>query len=252
MVPKPVQGVIEGMASPSNVLEGVATLAVPGPLKPIAAGVAAGAGEGIRQFGAGEPMDWRKMANEAMWSAAPEVGESVVRHSLRQFAKDTPGGKIIRGAHAAEEARAAPGKIYQPKPKEQISAAFEEVRRTGMPIDTKDIGDHLSTLSPGKQADTLNILTSLDREHLTGGRYAKLYKDVLSGEGMGGSSIGDLQNLRSVLRQRAEELRRVSRSEATGERPPERRRRYHRLWFDRRRIASQDGTDTRYAPYGSA
>ena len=132
VVPKPVQGVIEGLASPSNVLEGVATLAVPGPLKPIAAGVAAGAGEGIRQFGAGEPMDWRKMANEAIWSAAPEVGESVVRHSLRQFARDTPGGKIIRGAQAAEEARAAPGKIFQPKPADQISDAFEQVRRTGM------------------------------------------------------------------------------------------------------------------------
>ena len=41
-VPRPVQGVIEGMAGPSNVLEGVATLAVPGPLKPVAAGAAAG------------------------------------------------------------------------------------------------------------------------------------------------------------------------------------------------------------------
>ena len=137
MVPKPVQGVIEGMAGPSNVLEGVATLAVPGPLKPIAAGVAAGAGEGIRQFGDGEPMDWRKMANEAMWSAVPEAGESVVRHTVRQFARNTPGGIIIRCAQAAEEARAAPGKIFQPKPAEQISEAFEQVRRTGLHIDTR-------------------------------------------------------------------------------------------------------------------
>lgn len=211
VVPKPVQGVIEGMASPSNVLEGVATLAVPGPLKPLAAGAAAGAGEGLRQWGAGEPMDWRKMANEAIWSAAPEVGESVLRHGARQFARNSPGGKIIRGAQASEEARAAPGTIFQPKPKEQISAAFEEVRRTGMPIDTTDLGDHFRTLSPGKQADTLNMLTGLDREHMTGGRYVDLYKSVMSSAGKGGtlagSTIGDLQNLRSVLRQRAEELR---------------------------------------------
>ena len=211
VVPKPVQGVIEGMASPSNVLEGVATLAVPGPLKPFAAGAAAGVGEGIRQVGAGEPMDWRKMANEAIWSAGPEVGESVIRHGARQFARNTPGGKIVRGAQAADEAMAAPGKIFQPKPKEQISAAFEEVRRTGMPIDMTDIGDHLRTLSPGKQADTLNILTSLDREHATGGRYVEMYKAVMKNAGAGGTmaggSIGDLQNLRSVLRQRAEALR---------------------------------------------
>lgn len=206
-VPAPVRGVIEGMASPSNVLEGVATLAVPGPLKPVAAGVAAGAGEGLRQWGAGEPMDWRKMANEALWSAAPEAAESVGRHTLRQFARDTPGGKILRGAQAAEEARAAPGQIFQPKPADQISDAFDEVRRTGLNIDTQDITNHLTTLSPGKQADTLNILMGLDREHKTGGRYVQLYHDLTTGRGMAGSSIGDLQTMRSHLRQRAEALR---------------------------------------------
>ena len=204
VVPKPVQSVIEGIASPSNVLEGVATLAVPGPLKPLAAGVAAGAGEGIRQFGAGEPMDWRKMANEAIWSAAPEVGESALRHTARQFARNTPGGIIMRGGDAAEKARGAPERIFQPRPADQISDAFEQVKRTGLNIDTDDISRHLTTLSPGKQADTLNILTNLDRDHKTGGRYAQLYQDLISGQGMAGRSIGDLQQMRSHLRQRAE------------------------------------------------
>lgn len=207
VVPQPVQGVIEAMAGPSNVLEGVATLAVPGPLKPFAAGAAAGAGEGIRQWGAGEPMDWRKMANEALWSTAPELGESVLRHTGRQFAKNTPGGIIIRGADAAEKARGAPGRIFQPKPADQISDAFEQVKRTGLNIDTDDISRHLTTLSPGKQADTLNILTNLDRQHKTGGRYAQMYQALLSGQGMAGSSIGDLQQMRSHLRIRADELR---------------------------------------------
>lgn len=206
-IPAPVRGVIEGIASPSNVLEGVATLAVPGPLKPVAAGVAAGAGEGIRQWGAGEPMDWRKMANEALWSAAPEAAESVGRHTVRQFARDTPGGKIIRGAQAADEARGTPATIFQPRPADQISDAFEQVRRSGLNIDTDDITRHLTTLSPGKQADTLNILTNLDREHRTGGRYVQLYHDLTTGRGMAGSSIGDLQTMRSHLRQRAEALR---------------------------------------------
>jgi hypothetical protein len=199
--------VIEAMAGPSNVLEGVATLAVPGPLKPVAAGVAAGAGEGIRQWGAGEPMDWRKMANEAIWSAGPEAAESVGRQTVRQFARETPGGKILRGAQAAAEARGAPGRIFQPRPADQISDAFEDVRRTGLTIDTQDITNHLTTLSPGKQADTLNVLTGLDREHRTGGRYVQLYHDLTTGRGMAGSSIGDLQTMRSHLRQRAEHLR---------------------------------------------
>ena len=206
-VPGPVRGVIEGLASPSNVLEGVATLAVPGPLKPIAAGLAAGAGEGLRQWDKGEPLDWRKMANEALWSAAPEAAESVGRHTLRQFARDTPGGKIIRGAQASAEARGAPERIFQPRPADQISDAFEQVKRTGLNIDTDDISRHLTTLSPGKQADTLNILTNLDREHKTGGRYADLYQGLISGQGMAGRSIGDLQQMRSHLRQRAEQLR---------------------------------------------
>ena len=207
VVPKPVQSVIEGLAGPSNVLEGVATLAVPGPLKPLAAGAAAGAGEGLRQWGEGEPMDWRKMANEALWSVAPEIGESVLRHTSRQFARNTPGGIIMRGGDAAEKARGAPERIFRPKPADQISDAFEQVRRTNLPIDTDDITRHLTTLSPGKQADTLNILTNLDRENRTGGRYAALYESLMSGKGAAESSIGDLQQMRSHLRIKGEQLR---------------------------------------------
>lgn len=205
-IPAPVRGTIEGLASPSNVLEGVATLAVPGPLKPLAAGGAAGVGEGLRQWGAGEPMDWRKMANEALWSAAPEAAESVGRHTVRQFARNTPGGIRIRSDQAATEARGIPERVFQPKPAAQISEAFEEVRRSGLNIDTQDLANHLTTLSTGKKADTLNILMSLDREHRTGGRYVQLYHDLLTGRGMAGSSIGDLQNMRSVLRQHGEKL----------------------------------------------
>ena len=185
----------------------IGTTLTPGPLKPIAGAIGAGAGEGYRQWQAGEPMDWRKMANEAIWSAAPEVGESVIRHGVKQFARNTPGGIILRHGKAADEARGAPSRIFQPKPADQISDAFEEVKRTGLNIDTDDISRHLTTLSPGKQADTLNILTNLDREHRTGGRYAQMYQDLISGQGMAGSSIGDLQQMRSHLRQRAEQLR---------------------------------------------
>ena len=202
-VPAPVRGAIETIAGPSNVLEGVATALVPGPLKPFAGAAAAGAGEGIRQYEAGEPMDWRKIASEAGWSLAPELAESMGRWGVRQFARNSPGGISLRTDQAAREARAAPEKIFQPKPADQISDAFEQVRRTNLPIDTGDIRTHLTTLSPGKQADVHNLLVGLDRSNMTGGRYTQLYQDAMSGKNIS-SSIGDLQDLRSKLRKHVE------------------------------------------------
>ena len=205
VVPKPVQGVIEGMAGPSSVLEGAATLAVPGPLKPFAGAAASGIGEGVRQWGAGEPLDYKKMASEAGWSLAPELVESVGRWGVRQFARNSPGGISLRTDQAAREARALPEKVFQPKPADQISDAFEQVRRTNLPIDTGDIRNHLTTLSPGKQADVHNLLVGLDRSNMTGGRYTQLYQDAMSGKNIS-SSIGDLQDLRSKLRKHVETM----------------------------------------------
>ena len=198
-------GTLAGGSGPGSLGEMIGTTLTPGPLKPIAGAIGAGAGEGIRQLGAGEPMDWRKMANEAIWSAAPEVGESVIRHGVKQFARNTPGGILLRHGKAATEARTTPGKIFQPRPADQISDAFEEVKRTNLDIDTGDIRGHLTTLSPGKQADTLNLLTRLDTHNQTGGRYAQLYKDVMSGQNIS-RSIGDLQDLRSTLRRQAADM----------------------------------------------
>ena len=191
----------------SDIGELGATLLVPGPLKPVAGALGAGAGEGFRQWREGEQFDPKKIGAEAGWALVPEVAESAVRGVFRQFARNSPGGISLRTDQAAKEARALPEKVFQPKPADRISDVFEQVRKSGLNIDTEDVAQHLRTLSPGKQADTLNILTSLDREHLTGGRYAQFYQDLLSGKGMAGSSIGELQTMRSHLRQRAEALR---------------------------------------------
>lgn len=193
-------------STPANVGEAIGTTLTPLGYKPLGGAIGAGAGEAYRQRAAGEPLDWTKIGKEAAWSALPQLVESTGRTVLRQFARNSPGGKMLRGEQAAVEARGVPGRVFAPRPAEEISDAFEQVRRSGLHIDTQDVANHLRTLSPGKQADTLNLLTQLDRQHQTGGRYAQFYEDLLSGRGMAGSSVGELQNLRSVLRQRAQNM----------------------------------------------
>jgi hypothetical protein len=72
-------------------------------------------------------------------------------------------------------------------------------------VDVGDISRHLSTLSPGKQADILNTLDAIDRTHKTGGRYGQLYTDLMQGTA-GARDIGALQTMRSHLRQEADLL----------------------------------------------
>lgn len=209
-VPATVAGVaadaVSGESStPANVGETIGTTFTPLGYKPIGAAIGAGAGEAYRQRAAGEPWDWGKIGKEAGWSAVPEVVESTGRNVLRQFARNSPGGKMLRGEQAAVEGRGVPERVFQPRPADEISDAFEQVRRTQLPIDTQDMTQHLTTLSPGNQADAKSLLTSLDRQHRTGGRYAQLYDDLMQGQG-GTRSIGDLQSLRSHLRKEAEQM----------------------------------------------
>lgn len=200
-----VVGTLAGGGDAANLGEMIGTTLIPGTLKPVAGMLGAGAGEGYRQWQAGEPLDWGKIARETAWSAAPEIVESTGRGMVRSFARNSPGGQQLRFEQGARESRQLPERVFQPRPADQISDAFEEVRRTGLPIDTQDMTRHLTTLSPGHQADALHLLTSLDRQHRTGGRYAQLYDNLLQGRG-GTQSIGDLQNLRSHLRQEAEQM----------------------------------------------
>lgn len=194
-----------GENAPANVGEAIGTTLAPGPLKPVAGALGAGAGEGVRQWWSGEPFDAAKIGKEAGWSLAPEVAESAGRGMVRQFARNSPGGQLLRFEQGARESRQLPEKVFQPKPASDISDAFNQVRAANVDVDLGDVTRHVSTLSPGKQADLLNTLTTLDRENKTGGRYAKMYQDFMSGQSMT-RDIGALQDLRSHLRQEAEML----------------------------------------------
>lgn len=205
---KVITGVTGAVTSPSSIGEVVGTTLVPGPLKPFVGAGGAAIGEGYRQWQAGEPFDISKMGKEAAWSLVPEVAESTARATGRAMLRNVPGGQRLRFEEAARQARELPEKVFTPKPAAQISQAFDRVRATGMQIDMRDLGAHITTLSPGKQADVLNLLTTLDRQNMTGGRYAKLYQDLKAGKGTT-SDIGTLQDLRSLLRQEAERLKDV-------------------------------------------
>ena len=84
--------------------------------KPFAGAAGAAAGEGYRQWQAGEPMDLSKIGKEAAWSLGPEVVLDVGKGVVRQFARNSPGGQRIRFDQAATEARAVPGQVFQPRP----------------------------------------------------------------------------------------------------------------------------------------
>lgn len=189
----------------ANVGEGIGTTVTPGPLKPVGAAVGAGVGEGVRQWWSGEPFDVAKIGKEAGWSAVPEVLESAGRGIVRQFARNSPGGQQLRFEQGATESRQLPERVFQPKAASEISDAFNQVRAAKVDVDVGDITNHLTTLSPGKQADLLNTLTTLDRTNKTGGRYAQMYRDFMAGPGVT-RDIGALQDMRSHLRQEADLL----------------------------------------------
>jgi hypothetical protein len=156
----------------------------------------------------GKPPTIGDVVKSTALNILPSAAEEAVRGVSRNVMRNLPGGQRIRFDEAATQARALPEEVFQPRPAAEISQAFQAVRATGMPIDTTDLAQHLQTLAPGKQADVLNTLTKLDRDNKTGGRYAQLYQDVLAGQNVT-RNIGDLQNLRSLLRQEADSLRGV-------------------------------------------
>lgn len=203
---KVVSGITGVATDPSNIGELVGSALVPRPWKWFGGAGGAALGEGVRQWEKGEPFSPFSMLKEGIASAVPEVLESAARGTMRQVARNSPGGQRIIGSRATEEARQVPEHVFRPRPADEISEAFEQVRRTGLNIDTQDITQHLTTLSPGKSADIRNILTQLDTRQRTGGRYAQLYDALLSGKGMAGSSIGDLQTLRSDVRKYGEAI----------------------------------------------
>lgn len=189
----------------ANVGEAIGTTVTPGPLKPVGAAIGAGAGEGVRQWWSGEPFDAAKIGKEMGWSFVPELVESAGRGMVRQFARNSPGGQQLRFEQGARESRQLPENVFQPKPASDISDAFNQVRNAKVDVDVGDITSHVTTLSPGKQADLRNTLNTLDRDNKTGGRYVQMYQDFLAGQGVT-RDIGALQDLRSHLRQEAEML----------------------------------------------
>src|SRR5262245_62146216 len=184
-----VVSAVTGVATdPSTIGELVGSALVPRPWKWLGGAGGAALGEGVRQWEKGEPFSPFSMLREGLASAVPEVLESAGRGAVRNVARHSPGGQRIVGSQAVEEARQVPTNVFQPRSREQISEAFERVRQTGLPIETEGIKQYLQTLSPGKQADVLNILTQLDTRNRTGRRYADLYKDLMNKQPPGGAA----------------------------------------------------------------
>lgn len=150
---------------------------------------------------------WKEVGKEAVWSALPEVGESALRGVARVVGRGTQGGRLIRLDEAARRARALPG-VFQSQTRQQVGQAFDAVRASGVQLDVGPIRQEVQALRPGKYADLLAEVQRIDRQHRTGRRYQQIVERLRQGGGVqvAGLPVGDLQDLRSHLRARAEGL----------------------------------------------
>ena len=200
----PLVGEIAGGTIGSVVAPGVGTIA----------GGAAGAGLGqaVEDWILIGEVDPKRAAVEAGLSLLPEVAETALRAGVRSVLRSSAGGKIIRFAEAARRAREMPGAVFDPPEKRQVAQLFEQVRQSGVKIDTSPVRGHVQGLTSGKYDELLSEVKRIDRGLKTGGRFEALVKN-LRGQGTGpqvaGWDIGDLQTLRSEVRKRKEAVKPV-------------------------------------------
>lgn len=150
---------------------------------------------------------WKEIGTEAAWSLLPEAAESLGRLGLRTIARGTRGGQIIRFDEAARRARVLP-EVFEAQTREQVGTAFEAVRQSGVQLDTTALRQEIQSLRPGKYADVMAELRRMDRHMKTGNRYQQLFQNLrqTGGVQVTGMPIGDLQQLRSGLRVRIDQL----------------------------------------------
>ena len=150
---------------------------------------------------------WQEVGKEAVWSAVPEFLESSVRGVARHIGRGTRGGQLIRLDEAARRARRLP-EVFQAQTRQQVGAAFDAVRASGLQLDVTPLRGEIQALRPGKYADMMAEMRRLDQTHKTGGRYQQLMENLRRGgpTRIAGWPIGDLQQLRSGLRQRLDGL----------------------------------------------
>jgi hypothetical protein len=151
---------------------------------------------------------WKEIGREAVWSAVPEIAESTVRGIVRHIGRGTQGGRLIRLDEAARRARDLPG-VFQAPPRQQVGQQFDAVRASGLQLDTGIMQQEIQGLRQGKYEDLLAEVRRIDRGHKTGRRYEQLVENLRNpgpGVRVAGWPVGDLQQLRSAVRARAEEL----------------------------------------------
>lgn len=189
------------------IAEGVATLAVPGPLKPFAGALGAGAGELTEQLVRGEPLNLKKAATESGLSLVPEVVESAARGIGRTILRNVPGGTRIRFDEAARQARQLAPEVFQPQTRDVVGDMFEQVRRSGVKLETKALEQEITSLNGGKYDALLSEVKRLDNQYKTGGRYTNLLESLRGNlPRQVGYDIGDLQQFRSAVGQRVRAL----------------------------------------------
>lgn len=188
----------------------VGSFIAPGPGTFIGGILGAGAGQSIEDFILKGEVKPARTATEMGLSAVPEVVESVVKTFGRRAAlgvmKRTPGGKLIRFEMAADQARKNLPAVFDPPQKEAASALFKAMDDAGINVDLSEFGTLLRAFPKPIFGELTLELARIDRKLKTGGKFRKALRRARKGEKTSELDLGDLQTLRSELRQRADEL----------------------------------------------
>lgn len=148
-----------------------------------------------------------ELGTEALLTLAPELAESGLRAVGRTMLRNTPGGQRIRFDEAARQARTLAPEVFQPMSREDVGNMFTLVRNSGVKVDTQQLAHEVTTLNAGKYDALLSEVRRIDNAYKTGGRYTSLVESLRGNlPKQVGYDIGDLQQFRSAVRQRVQQL----------------------------------------------
>lgn len=177
----------------------------PGPAKPLGGAAGAGAGKALEQLLLEGKLEPGEIGAEMGISLLPEVLESVGRWGIRTLVRGTEGAKQIRWSEAARQAREALPDVFGAQKRGTVTAMFDRLREAGLSINVADFAGSIQDLSPGKFDDLMSEIRRIDRRSMTGKRYAEAFEAARAGD-VSSLQAGDLQDLRSALRKRIEDV----------------------------------------------
>lgn len=174
-------------------------------LRPLLGAAGAVVGQQARQlFGLPAPTT-QEMAVEGGSSLALGAGEEALRGGVRNFTRQLPGGVALRKERAQELITGIGQRAFNAPAKAEVDQAFEAVRNIGVTADLTPLQQSLSTIRGGNMAGLIREVSALDADlgralrHIAAGRNPANISGAFT-------DVGELQRIRSLLHQQANNL----------------------------------------------